>query len=117
YYRAVHDPIDIAFGIAVLTAALMASGHAVIYKRDSRSAAIWAVLIWVMPAVGPLLYLLMGINRVQRRANRLRRDMVRHRPSGAIRAGEPGTHLAPLARLVSQVVQRPLTAGNQVDPL
>ena len=112
-----NEPLDVAFGIAVLVAALMASGHAVIYKRDSRSAAIWAVLIWVMPAVGPLLYLLMGINRVQRRATRLRRAMVRHRPSAAIRAGEPGTHLAPLARLVSQVVERPLTAGNQVDVL
>ena len=96
-----HDPIDIAFGIAVLVAALMASGHAVIYKRDSRSAAIWAVLIWVMPALGAMLYLLMGINRVQRRATRMRRAMVRHRPSDTIRAsgarcvpvGSPATTL------------------------
>jgi cardiolipin synthase len=112
-----HEPVDVAFGIAVLTAALLASGHAVIYKRDSRSAAIWVVLIWVMPALGPMLYLLMGINRVRRRATRLRRAMVRHRSSAAIRAGEPGTHLAPLARLVSQVVERPLTDGNQLDAL
>jgi cardiolipin synthase A/B len=111
------DPLDIAFGIAVVVAALMASGHAVIYKRESRSASIWVVLIWVMPAVGALLYLVMGINRVQRRATRLRRAMVRHRPSAAVRAGEPGTHLAPLARLVSQVVERPLTAGNEIDAL
>ncbi|HWV89659.1 MAG TPA: PLDc N-terminal domain-containing protein, partial [Burkholderiales bacterium] len=111
------EPLDIAFGIAVLVAAVMASGHAVIYKRDSRSAAIWVVLIWVMPAIGPMLYLLMGINRVQRRAKRLRRDTVRFRSPAAIRAEEPGTHLAPLARLVSQVIERPLTAGNQVDVL
>jgi cardiolipin synthase len=111
------EPLDIAFGIAVLVAAVMASGHAVIYKRDSRSAAIWVVLIWVMPALGPMLYLLMGINRVQRRAKRLRRDTVRFRSPAAIRAEEPGTHLAPLARLVSQVIERPLTAGNQVDVL
>jgi cardiolipin synthase len=112
-----HDPIDIAFGIAVLVAAMMASGHAVIYKRDSRSAALWVIVIWVMPALGPILYLLMGINRVQRRATRLRRALVRHRASTAIRAEEPGTHLAPLARLVSQVIERPLTAGNQLDAL
>src|SRR5687768_15221074 len=111
------DPVDIAFGIAVLVAAVMASGHAVIYKRDSRSAAIWVVLIWVMPALGAMLYLLMGINRVQRRAKRLRRDTVRFRSPAAIRAEEPGTHLAPLARLVGQVIERPLTAGNQVDVL
>jgi cardiolipin synthase A/B len=113
----VHDPIDIAFGVAVLVAALMASGHAVIYKRDSRSATIWAILIWVMPAVGPMLYLLMGINRVQRRATRMRRGLVRHRSSLDLRADPPGTHLAPLARLVSQVIERPLTGGNQVEAL
>jgi cardiolipin synthase len=111
------DPVDIAFGIAVVVAALMASGHAVIYKRDSRSASIWVILIWVMPALGPLLYLLMGINRVQRRATRMRRAMVRHRSSLDVRADPPGTHLAPLARLVSQVIERPLTAGNRVEAL
>jgi len=111
------DPVDIAFGVAVLVAALIGSGHAVIYKRDSRSAALWVIVIWVMPALGPILYLLMGINRVQRRATRLRRALVRHRASTAIRAEEPGTHLAPLARLVSQVIERPLTAGNELDVL
>ena len=112
-----HDPLEVAFGIAVLAAALTASGHAVIYKRESRSAALWVILIWIMPAVGPILYLLMGVNRVQRRATRLRRDMVRHRSPAAIRAEEPGTHLAPLARLVSQVIERPLTPGNEVEAL
>jgi len=113
----VHDPIDIAFGIAVLAAALAASGHAVIYKRDSRSAALWVIVVWIIPAFGPILYLLMGVNRVQRRATRLRRAMVRHRSAAALRAEEPGTHLAPLARLVSQMIERPLTAGNSVDVL
>jgi cardiolipin synthase len=113
----VHDPIDIAFGIAVLAAALAASGHAVIYKRDSRSAALWVIVVWIIPAFGPILYLLMGVNRVQRRATRLRRSMVRHRSAAALRAEEPGTHLAPLARLVSQMIERPLTAGNSVDVL
>ena len=112
-----HDPIDIAFGIAVLAAALAASGHAVIYKRDSRSAALWVIVVWIIPAFGPILYLLMGVNRVQRRATRLRRAMVRHRSAAALRAEEPGTHLAPLARLVSQMIERPLTAGNSVDVL
>ena len=30
----------------------MAAGHAVIYKRDSRSASIWVLVIWLLPAVG-----------------------------------------------------------------
>jgi cardiolipin synthase A/B len=78
------DSLDLAFGVAVLVAALIASGHAVIYKRESRSASLWVVLIWVMPLLGPILYVLMGVNRVQRRAARMRAFMVRHRgPSPA----------------------------------
>jgi cardiolipin synthase len=112
------DVVEIALGAAVLTAALFASGHAVIYKRESRSAALWVVLIWVMPALGPMLYLLMGVNRVQRRAARLRADMVRHRGDPYIVFDEPsGTHLPPLARMLNNVVERPLLAGNSVEEL
>jgi cardiolipin synthase len=112
------DSVDLAFGLAVLAAALFASGHAVIYKRESRSAALWVVLIWVMPALGPILYLLMGVNRVHRRAARMRADMVRLRADPHLVAGEPpGTHLAPLARMLNNVIERPLLAGNSVEDL
>ena len=66
-----HDPIDIAFGLAVLATALVASGHAILYKRESRSASLWVILIWVMPVLGPLLYLVMGVNRVARLMNQV----------------------------------------------
>jgi cardiolipin synthase len=112
------DPVDIAFGAAVLVAALLASGHAVIYKREARSAALWAIVIWVVPAFGPILYLLMGVNRVQRRAARMRGDMVRYRADPPAMPGEPaGSHLAPLARMLNNVMDRPLLAGNLVEPL
>jgi cardiolipin synthase A/B len=112
------DVVEIALGAAVLSAALFASGHAVVYKRESRSAALWVVLIWVMPALGPLLYLLMGVNRVQRRAARLRADVVRHRGDPYVVSDEPsGTHLPPLARMLNNVVERPLLAGNSIEEL
>ena len=44
------------------------SGHAILYKRDSRAAVAWVGFIWFVPVVGALLYLLLGINRIQRRA-------------------------------------------------
>jgi len=113
----VHEPIDIAFGAAVLVAGLMAAGHAVIYKRDSRSASIWVLVILLLPAVGSVLYVLMGINRVQRRAARLRRGMVRYRTPPQPGPSEPGDHLVPLARLVGQVVKRPLLPGNSIEVL
>ena len=102
----------------MLVAALFASGHAIIYKRESRSASLWVILIWVMPALGPILYLLMGVNRVQRRAARLRSSMVRHRADPLAVADEPsGTHLAPLARMLNNVMDRPLVAGNSIEAL
>jgi len=112
------DPLDIAFGLAVIVAAAFASGHAVIYKRESRSASLWVILIWVMPVLGAILYVLMGVNRVHRRALRMRAFMVRHRADPQAMPGEPaGTHLAPLARMLNNVIERPLLDGNAIDVL
>lgn len=109
--------VDVAFGASVMVVALLASGHALVYKREARSAALWLVLIWVLPAVGPVLYYLMGINRVQRRAARLRGRLERYRSLTHEPASDPGTHLAPLARLMGEVAQRPLLGGNAVEEL
>lgn len=114
---AMRDAIDWAFAAAVVVAALVASGHAVLYKRDSRSAAIWLAVVWILPALGPLLYLTIGVNRVERRATRLRRRMVRHRTEAQLAPGEPGRHFTPLARLVGRMVGRPLLPGNAIDAL
>jgi cardiolipin synthase len=113
----VKDAVDLAFVVAVALAALTASGHAVIYKRESRSAAIWVLVIWILPALGPIFYALLGVNRVERRAARLRRGMVRHRIDRQFPPSEPGTHFTPLARLVEAIVQRPLCPCNAIDPL
>src|ERR671924_1316154 len=113
----IKDTVDLAFAVAVVIAAATASGHAVIYKRDSRSAAIWVLVIWVLPALGAIAYAFLGVNRVQRRALRMRGGMVRHRVDPQFPASEPGTHFTPLARLVSEVVERPLVSGNAIDAL
>jgi len=109
--------VDVAFGASVMLAALLASGHALIFKREARSAALWVIVIWVLPALGPILYLVLGINRVERRAARMRRRVERYRSLSEHLPVEPGTHLAPLARLVGEVVQRPLLGGNAIEPL
>ena len=111
------DPVNLAYGAAVVAAALFASGHALIYKREPRSAALWVVFIWLLPAAGPVLYVLLGVNRVGRRAARLRRAMVRHRAAPGLGSCSPDGHLVPLARLVGQVVDRPLLPGNTVEAL
>src|SRR5689334_14035972 len=117
------DPMNLTQSGAMLLAALVASSHAVIYKREPRSAALWSVIIWLVPAVGPVLYFLLGINRVQRRAAALRGDMVRYRTHPELLPGAPAIppseaeQLRPLARLVGHVVGRPVLPGNLIEPL
>jgi cardiolipin synthase len=110
-----------------LGAALAASGHAILYKRDPRSATLWTLVIWLLPIVGPVLYLLLGINRVRRFAAALRGDMIRHptdtQTSPDSFASDPVfsrpemEHLRLLEQLVDHVASRPLLAGNRVEPL
>ena len=108
-----------------LSIALLASGHAIIWKRDSRSALLWVVVIWLVPLVGPLLYLLLGVNRIERLATALRRDGGRAKPApqdircASAPSGQcavPET-LQPLANLVGQLVPRALLPGNLIEPL
>jgi cardiolipin synthase len=109
--------IDLAFGGVVLVIALLTASHAIIYKRDPRSAALWVLLAWLLPIAGGILYVFFGVNRVQRRAARLRRDLVRVRTTSESDERLPVTELVPLARLVGEVVERPLLPGNSIEPL
>jgi cardiolipin synthase len=103
-----------------LLAALLTSVHALLHKRDSRAATLWIGVIWLMPVLGSIFYLVFGINRIRRRAISLRPK----KPSGRAipqNFGEPehegAEHLKMLARVVSRVVAQPLTTGNQIQPL
>jgi cardiolipin synthase len=111
------DVIDIAFAVTAVLAAVLAAGHAIIYKRDSRSASIWVLVVLILPALGALAYAVLGVNRVQRRAVRMRSRMVRHRRDAQFPPSDPGMHFVPLARLVSRVSERPLLPGNSIEPL
>ena len=55
-----------------LAAALLASAHALLNKRDTRAATLWIGVIWLMPGFGPILYLVLGVNRIRRRAKKVR---------------------------------------------
>jgi cardiolipin synthase len=103
-----------------LLAALLASFHALLNKRDSRAATLWLGLIWLLPLFGPLLYLALGVNRIRRRALSLAAHKTFSRPVPE-NLGEPehqgAAHLKMLARTVSRVVAQPLTAGNKIEPL
>ena len=103
-----------------IVAAVVASSHVVLYKRDVRAAIGWVGLIWLTPLLGSILYWIFGINRIRRRAERLVRPAVE--PAQAARVYEEGTdiderNLTPLAELVSRATNTSLESGNRVTPL
>ncbi len=103
-----------------LLAAALASAHALLHKRDSRAATLWIGIVWLLPLFGSILYLILGVNRIRRRAVSLgvRQTVSRTIPDDL---GEPqhdgAEHLKMLARVVGRVVERPLTPGNKISPL
>src|SRR5581483_2926677 len=115
-----------AAGLALLMAVL-ASGHAVLYKRDTRAAIAWVGFIWLAPLAGAVLYFIFGVNRIRRQALFLRSGLERYRahpvetdslsPHLPRRLDDDSPHLEMLARVVGNVVEHPLLEGNEVEPL
>lgn len=112
-------------GALLVLLILGVSAHAILYKRESRATVAWIGLVWLVPILGTVLYLLFGINRIERKASTLRprRRMVPDGSHAQERAeltrqlGPEGEHLAALARLVGQVTRFPLLPGNRAEPL
>ncbi len=107
----------------VMAIDLWAAGHAILYKRDPRAAVGWIGIILVFPLGGAIIYLLLGINRIQRRAAHLRgrstppelppdhtsdESVLRHL------LPERAAHLVTLARIVRSITSRPLLTGNRL---
>ncbi len=113
--------------VVTLTGAVAASSHAILYKRDTRATVLWVGFIWLAPLGGAICYLLLGINRIKRRASMLRRSgprfaSERRSVDEPEEPDQPAIALAQsnfgrLVRMVDRVIERPLARGNRVAPL
>lgn len=114
--------------VAIFTIFLsvVTSGHAILHKRDTRAAVMWVALVWFAPLIGPVLYVIFGVNRLRRHASELRANIPRYQTvSGAATDREQplqtvqreAPHLASLVRLVGEAADRPLLTGNQIEPI
>ncbi len=113
--------------IASSLLSLGTAGHALLLKRDSRSALVWVSLTLTIPLIGPFLYWCLGINRISRRA-RSWHDSGR-RISGTsiyplddtlespVQLPVDAAHLHDLRILGDHVVTTPLRSGNLIVPL
>jgi cardiolipin synthase len=111
----------------VIAVSVVASAHAILVKRDTRSTIGWVGLIWLSPVFGAVAYFLLGVNRIRSRATQLRAGVTR--AALETRAAVPGADrlaaaigpdrapLRSLATLVGRTTGRPLLDGNLIEPL
>ncbi len=101
----------------------VAASHILLNKRDPRGAALWLVISGLLPFLGPLLYWVLGINRVKRSSTiRTRR---RSRPGWTHWRPDPQDdldetlhpELRALMDISAQITGQPLLSGNAVEPL
>lgn len=110
-------PAIVAFGH--FASAMTASIHVVLTKEDSKAATAWVGLVWLSPVLGVVLYYILGINRIRRKAlaSRPPAQLLSHEVSSERSHDLAKPRLRGLARLGGRLTGRTLTFGNYVKPL
>lgn len=104
-----------------------AAGHALLTKRDSRSALVWVSINLTVPLVGPFFYWCLGINRISRRAKSwhesgrwLSKDEIfplEDQSRVRVILPDSAKHLKGLQLLTNRIVEVPQRGGNHISPL
>jgi cardiolipin synthase A/B len=100
----------------LLLLAVLAAGHALLNKRDSKSAFGWIALCIILPLAGPVIYLLFGINRVRSRAQREYLTKVSRDSLQTIHDPED-THFRPLSTVGETLTRKGLSACTSLEIL
>jgi cardiolipin synthase len=114
-----HSILLLGLVVAALAASFAAAGHALLWKRDPRAALGWIVTSLALPVVGPLLYFIFGINRIQTRAKMLPITTVPGEADGdpALHHADLPPEFSELAGIARAVSTYELTAGNRIEVL
>ncbi len=114
-----------SFGLMALSAlalliSVVGAGHALLWKRDPRSALCWIVVCLLLPGIGALIYGMFGVNRIEAKAQHLRRKWPQPDNSDlddpTVTAGWPSEHFG-FTRLARKVTRRKFIQGNLVELL
>ena len=105
---------DIFYPLGLLIAAGV-TVHVLLRKQEVASAVGWIGLAWFAPITGALTYFMFGVNRVQRRARRLRPSDRRAAGRGAWPSPGDDDHLDPLERGIGRITGRSSLPGNAFE--
>jgi cardiolipin synthase len=100
-----------------LLLAVAVTGHILVYKRDPGSAVAWIGIAWLSPVLGSLLYMLLGVNRVRRRALTVRAPRASAPPGAASGEISLDDDMATLEYSSERITGRRAKSGNAVAVL
>ena len=111
--------------IIPVVAGLATATHALLQKRDPRAAMGWIAVCIMFPYLGPVLYLMFGINRIQTRARKLHsqstppvaRDSCTPAEGDVVASIDVPPEFSELARISNAVTGRDLVHGNTITVL
>ncbi len=114
------------FALAYILATLVCAVHILLHKDDSRAAALWLLTVFTLPAVGMVLYLAFGVNRVRRKTLlkeagnlRLRQEYMAYLPRSRAAYEYPDEErddfsVAEFPWVLDRFCERPLLVGNRI---
>lgn len=119
------DRVDNSLALlSVAACGLWSAGHALLNKRDPRSALVWVSISLTIPIFGPMSYWLLGINRITRRALQWKShrqadspEVLSSQRTAAALLPELYDPLRDIETLSNKVARLGLTAGNRITPL
>lgn len=116
------DSLTAAIGVTAALAHVAIAGgvtvHVLLYKRNVAASVSWIGIAWLSPFLGALLYVTMGINRVKRRAQRLRRQRVPLALADQTLADAVAVDpLTPLEFAIGRLTGLPSEHGNSIELL
>jgi cardiolipin synthase A/B len=107
--------------LAALAHIVIAAGvtvHVLLNKRNIGTSISWMGIAWLSPFVGGVLYYALGVNRVKRRALRLRRERSHMFLVDEVAPDAPGAGpLTPLEYAIGRLTGLSAEAGNKVSQL
>jgi cardiolipin synthase len=101
--------------VAHIAIAASVTVHVLLNKRNVGASISWMGIAWLSPFVGGLLYYALGVNRVKRRALRLRRERSHMFLVDEVAPGTPGAGpLTPLEYAIGRLTGLSAEQGNRV---
>ncbi|AHG63319.1 cardiolipin synthase [Advenella mimigardefordensis] len=108
---------------ASVVLSVSAAVHIALTKRDVRAAIAWVGVVLFSPFLGPILYFIVGINRIRHTRIRSHRDRLLKEVADhtAVTVSDLARHAAPqclsLKKASDTVTRFPLCGGNEIIPL